>query len=308
MVETGGAGVKPEGGGGPIMPAMFRKPSFVTLAAFLAAAALSAAAVGQNPPTKSTPSAPRKQGTPAPARVAPETGAAAVRLQATALEGRRQPVVGAVVLVRPQSGHAYAYVTTTDARGRVRAGGIPDGVYDVEFRREGHATVVKDRVELRPAIRPVLEVMMGPGSPSVPGPAEGEAAPGAVRGDVRTPEGQVVPDATVELVRADGTLDPLRAISDGAGSFKFEGVAAGIWELEVTAVGYLPIRAPLVVAGDLEAALRVVPQPAEHQALAIDLLPPEIPFPPPGMAIAPPAGAVPREEASSPDGAEGREP
>lgn len=218
------------------------------------------------------------------ARDAAGDGPAGVtRIQGRALEGRRTPVVGASVTVRDQDGRGILYLTSTDAKGYVRALDLPDGTYAVTFRKPGYGAVVKADVEVRSPLRPVLEVRMAPGDEE--SMAQPPRASGSVRVTGRAVDvlGRPVPDVRVRLVRDDGSRDPRRARSGTLGGFEVGGLAGGRWRAEIVGVGFLPIRSPIDADRDLDVVVRLVPQPADYEATALDLMPPETPIPPPAF-------------------------
>lgn len=214
--------------------------------------------------------------------------AGVTRIQGRALEGRRTPVVGASVTVRDQDGAGIVYLTSTDAKGYVRALDLPDGAYAVTFRKPGYGTVVKADVEVRSPLRPVLEVRMAPGDEGTERPVAGAAGRVRISGRVLDVQGRPVPDVRVRLVRDDGGRDPRRARSGADGVFEIEEIASGRWRAEILGVGFLPVRTPIDADRDLDVVVRLVPQPADYEATALDLMPPETPIPPP--AFVEPAG------------------
>ncbi len=229
---------------------------------------------------------------PAPETVDRAVPAGVTKIQGRAYEGRRRPVVGAAVTVRDEDGAGVLVLTTTDDRGELKVKDVPDGQYVVTFRKEGYRTVRKDRVRVQSPLRPVIEVPMAAAAADDPtGAAEAEVAavepvPTAVRGRIVDVTGATVPDVRVRLVRTDGRFDP-RAVRTGPdGLFAIDGVEAGAWDAEVYGVGYLTIRAPVVVDRDLRVTVRLVPQPADFEASPLDLMPVETPVAPPGLESA----------------------
>mgnify|MGYP001827058611 FL=1 len=199
-------------------------------------------------------------------------------------------MVGAAVTVRDEGDAGVLVLTATDERGQLRVKDVPDGLYVVTFRKEGYGTVLKDRIQVKSPLRPVIEVPMtaATGPPVEAGPeAVGmEPVPTEIRGQVVDVTGTAVPDVRVRLVRSDGRFDP-RAVKTGPdGGFAIEGVEAGGWDAEVFGVGFLPIRAPVVVDRDLDVTVRLVPQPNDFEASPLDLMPLEVPVAPPGLEAA----------------------
>jgi hypothetical protein len=95
--------------------------------------------------------------------------------------------------------------------------------------------------------------------------------------------GEIVPEVTLRLVRLDGAEDPVSIRTGEDGTFSLDGLTSGGWDVEMRGVGYLPIRGPLTLERDVEVVAFLVAQPADYDASVFDLLPPEIPIPPPGI-------------------------
>jgi outer membrane receptor for ferrienterochelin and colicins len=93
--------------------------------------------------------------------------------------------------------------------------------------------------------------------PTVAQPAQSQAAPGGVRGRVRTAGGEPVPGATV----ADQTTGDA-AIAEADGSFTIDGLAPGPHRLQIDAPGYGPVVIVAQVrAGQVTRSDVVVSQP-----------------------------------------------
>lgn len=231
--------------------------------------------------------------------------ARSARLVGSASVDRRHPVVGATVVVRPESDATRAYLTATDEKGRFRLDDIPDGSYAVEIRRQGLKPVVKRDVGLKLPFRAVVEVEMqpDPAAPGGPGPAAPAAAPragsGAIRGRVVDPEGRPLSEVVLRIVPADARDDPRFAWSDAEGRFELSGLVPGPWRLSALGLAYLPVRAVLGLGRELELQIVLVPQPAGYEPLPIDLLPQEQPVPPEAL------GVEPLEDAPSPEAPHG---
>jgi hypothetical protein len=199
--------------------------------------------------------------------------------------GRRRWVTGAVVLATPESGESRIFVTTTDEKGKYRFESIPEGVYDVILMKHGLAPVTKDDVVLKFPFRQVLEVLMEPGAGEV-ADAFGAAttAPGAatsLEGLVRSRDGEALAEVRIRLIRADGTVDPRFAMSGQEGRFNLSDLEPGGWRMEILGAGFLPIRAPVTLAGQATVTAVLVAQPASYEPQPLDLMPPEMPIPPP---------------------------
>jgi hypothetical protein len=99
-------------------------------------------------------------------------------------------------------------------------------------------------------------------------------------GAVAESKGEGIPEVAVRFSSRDVSVDPKILRSDPDGAFSAEGIVPGRWSVELKGVGYLPIRADIVVRGDTDITAYLVPQPARYRSSAIDLMPPEEPLPP----------------------------
>jgi hypothetical protein len=227
---------------------------------------------------------------PAPEAAVRAAPAGVTKIQGRAYEGRRRPVVGAAVTVRDEGDAGLLVMTATDERGQLKVKDVPDGLYLVTFRKAGYGTVRKDRIQVKSPLRPVIEVPMAVSPESaVEVEPEGptiDPVPTDVRGQVVDVAGAAVPDVRLRFVRTDGRFDPHAVRTGPEGRFSIAGVEAGAWDTEVYGVGFLPIRAPVIVDRDLTVTVRLVPQPTDFEASPLDLMPIEVPVAPPGLATA----------------------
>jgi hypothetical protein len=220
---------------------------------------------------------------------AAETAAASgatSRLEGTATRDRRNPVIGATASLTAEDAPSPLRLTATDDKGSFRFDGLRDGSYHLELHRDGFAPVVKQQVEVRTPYRAVLELTMVPGAGTA-GPAvnRGSAAPegvAAVRGVVLTRDEKPVPEARVRAARPDGTIDPRSVLTGTDGAFALPDLAVGPWRIEILGAGYLPVRADFELRQDVEIRAVLVGQPADYMPPPTDLLPIEVPIPPPG--------------------------
>ena len=90
----------------------------------------------------------------------------------------------------------------------------------------------------------------------------------------------------VELARAAWPVlahpdaDPVFALSDEQGTFEIADLAPGLWNMEIRGAGYLPVRAPASLYGEIGLRAVLVDQPATYEPQPLDLMPPEEPIPP----------------------------
>lgn len=242
-------------------------------------------ALAQEPPAEPPP-APAP--TPAPAQAGnPRLS----RIQGTVILSRRNPVVGATVLLTALDPPQRVWVTSTDDRGEFRMEAVPEGGYRLEARRQDLVPVMRDRIALRPPFRAVIELTMHPAQGGVtaatttpPGPED--AAGIQVTGRTVDRSGNPIAEARLRWVDAAGRRDPATLRSGEDGSFLLQGLPPGTWRLEVMGVGFLPVRVDIPVAEDTAVTAVLVKQSASHEPLPLDLIPPEEPIPPPEPAKA----------------------
>lgn len=242
---------------------------------------------------------------PAPPNAA-QAAARVSRIQGTVILSRRNPVVGATVLLTAHDAPRRIWVTSTDDRGEFKMDAVPAGSYRLEARRQDLASVVRDRIALNPPFRAVIELTMRPveggatpDTTAAPGP---DAAAGLhVTGKTVDRAGNAVPDARLKWVDAAGRRDPANLQSGEDGTFTVEGLPPGTWRLEVLGVGFLPVRVDLPVSEDTAVTAVLVKQSAGHEPLPLDLIPPEEPIPPPVAPKATAAAPAPPPPGGTPE-------
>lgn len=288
--------------GGPEEP-LIRSIVSVLVLLVVALVAAAGSVLAQAPPPGALPvppGAPSAEVKQAPSPSATPAGPLS-RIQGTVILSRRNPVVGATVLLTALEPPQRVWVTATDDRGEFQMEGLPEGTYRLETRRSDLQSLVRDKIALKPPFRAVVELTMQP----APGGATAEtaAAPGPeggaglrVSGKTVDREGKAIPESRLRWVDAAGRRDPQTLQSGEDGSFVVQGLPAGTWRLEVLGVGFLPVRVDLPVAENTVVTAVLVRQSASHEPLPLDLMPPEEPIPPPEPkpepAAAPPAGAA----------------
>jgi hypothetical protein len=211
----------------------------------------------------------------------PTASAASGQIRGTISYGRKDPAVGAVVVVRPETAVSPIRAATTGTSGTFAFDGLPDGTYRAEVRRDGYIPVVKPAIAVHAPYRAVVEVLLARGEAgSEPKAALDGAA--SLKGTIHGGGGALLAEARVRLTRiAGGGEDDARmALTDPSGAFAFTGLAAGRWRLEAQGAGLLPLRTNLDLAGDVEIEATLAAQPANYRPLPQDLLVPEEVIPP----------------------------
>jgi hypothetical protein len=217
---------------------------------------------------------------PAVSVVPAPVAAASGQLRGTVAYARREPAVGAVVLVRPADSATPLRVATTGPNGAFAFDGLADGMYRAEIRQEGHVSVVKTGIAVRAPFRAVIEVLLVRGTtPREPVDAPDGSA--SLAGTIRVSRGAPLAEARVRLTRADGADEARSLLTDGSGSFSASGLKAGGWHLEVQGAGLLPLRADVELVGDIALEAQLTAQPADYRPPARDLIVPEEVLPPP---------------------------
>jgi hypothetical protein len=220
------------------------------------------------------------------------------RILGVVILSRRNPVVGATVLLTSLQPPRRVWVTSTDDRGEFRMEAVSEGSYRLEARRSDLQPVIRDNIALRPPFRAVIELTMVPAqggataeTTAPPGP---ESAAGVqVTGRTVDRTGAPVPETRLRWVDAAGRRDPASLRSGEDGTFVLQDLAPGTWRVEVYGVGFLPVRVDLPVSENTAVTAVLVKQSASHEPLPLDLIPPEEPIPPPegNAAAVAPAGS-----------------
>jgi hypothetical protein len=258
--------------------------------------ALPAPAQEQEPPAATPPFPPTARPAPTAPPAAPRTGRLS-RIQGTVILSRRNPVVGATVLLTSLQPPHHVWVTSTDDRGEFRMEAVSEGSYRLEARRSDLQSVVRENIALRPPFRAVIELTMAPAqggataaTTAPPGP---EGAGVQVTGRTVDRTGAPVPETRLRWVDAAGRHDPTSLRSGEDGAFALQDLPSGTWRLEVYGVGFLPVRVDLPVSENTAVTAVLVKQSASHEPLPLDLIPPEEPIPPPerNATAAAPAGS-----------------
>jgi protocatechuate 3,4-dioxygenase beta subunit len=179
--------------------------------------------------------------------------------------------------------------TRTDAEGRYQLPQIPEGHWTLTARRQGWRPAQAD-VEAKGEGRATYDVVMDRGP--------------TLRGVVIAEDGAPIPGARVRLVRtaldfrsSEAEMDHARdrAETDDAGAYAFEGVRAGVHEIEVRATGFARSRraeievaeadvelAPLVLLRGQSIAGRIVAGEIDAGAIVLGVRPSQsLPMPMP---------------------------
>ena len=239
-------------------------------------ALLAAADPAAPPPTTPVvPAAPAAQAAPA----TPAAATASGQIRGTISYGRREPAVGAIVVVRPETQPSPVRAATTGTSGTFAFDGLPDGVYRADVRRDGYAPVVKSGIKVRAPFRAVVEVLLARGD-TPPTSAEVVTGTASLTGTIRVATGAPLAEARIRLTKLGGGDDLRTVLTTGTGAFSFPALSAGRWRLDAQGAGLLPLRAELDLMGEVAIEAQLAAQPANYRPLPQDLLVPEDVIPP----------------------------
>jgi hypothetical protein len=202
------------------------------------------------------------------------------QVRGTISYGRHIPAIGAVVILRPAAGSTPVYAATTGASGAFGFDGVPDGTYRAEVRRDGYTTQQKSGIVVRAPFRAVVELTLAPGTPATSPPSASAEGDAALAGRVRIAGGAPIAEVRARIVRPDAADDPRTALTDASGGFVFPGLKAGLWRLEISGAGLLPLRTEIDLSGEVVLEAALAQQPANYQPPAQDLIVPEDVIPP----------------------------
>ena len=204
-----------------------------------------------------------------------------------------EPLIGVSIVLVPTQNNHVLYATSTDEGGKYGFNGLLTDVYQVYAEGQGFASVVKKRISVKPPFRAIIDFEMqpiGPGEATVmPG---SDADPGAVEpGTVGQVEGvfvdgkgEPVLEGSVVFRRLDDADDVFYAQTDEQGHFSQSNLPAGVYDITTKSPGLIPLHlfANALTPTDVFHLRLVAPTyPLSFRGWIADLLPTEIPVPPP---------------------------
>lgn len=211
--------------------------------------------------------------------VRPPKNVPAGQLRGEISYGRHKPVVGAIVVVRPENAASPVRIATTGPSGSFGFDGLPEGTYRADVLRDGYLPIAKSGIAVHAPFRAVVEVTLLPGEAALDKPSSPEGVT-SIAGTIRVAGGALLAEARVRMTRADGADDARVMFTDGDGRFSSPGLKAGRWRLDVQGAGLLPVRVDLDLAGDVAIDAQLAAQPADYRPLPQDLIVPEEAIPP----------------------------
>ena len=250
--------------------ALIRTAMVLLVVVFLADASLVQASRVEDPVPSTPPgSAPAVAPAPAPVAATPpatQAPATAGQISGTVQTPSRRPVGGASVAVMPNGGGGI-FGGSTSIDGRFALRGLPTASYAVLVMDPGGSVLRKERVNVRPLFRNLVDFITEPAGsprphlPSLPPPTDG-AATFSLAGSLTAPDGQPISEAWVHVIPMGMEAPILRARTDAGGRFRLLQLAAGAYRITVRALGHVTWSlGPLFLDGGAEIDLRLAMLP-----------------------------------------------
>jgi hypothetical protein len=248
----------------------------------------------------------------------PTVGRGQIRGDVIGLAGA--PLVGVSIVLAPASHPEILYATSSDEKGKYAFDHLVADQYSVRADGQGLPTVVKGAVAVRPPFRPVLDLQMSRGEEaSAPAAAAPAPQPEVEIGRVEALDGRFLSAHGEPVVEGSITLRNIReattvfyARTGKDGSFSVKDLPAGTYDIATRAPGLIPLHLvsrvlrPMPV---LYLRLSAPTFPLSFRGWVDDLLPLEVPVPPPHprpaeiLPAAPVAPATPASEPATPGAA-----
>lgn len=173
--------------------------------------------------------------------------------------------------------------TNTDTRGRYAIKGLPRDQYAVLVMDPSGHLLRKDRVNVRPLFRNLVDFITGPPGapepvlPSLPGGETVELPSFTLEVELVSREGQPLAEAWVTAAPLSDEYSSRRARSDSGGELIFPDLPAGYYRLSARALGQVTWSlGPLLLQGpeDRRLQLSLVPFPLGHEERIENLIVP----------------------------------
>jgi carboxypeptidase family protein len=244
--------------------------------------------------------------TPAPPPDPPPARRVVGTITGTVQDPQKKPLVGCMVQLKSKGQDGVLRVTGTDEKGAYVFKDLPAGTYDIEVGTMEDLTRRKERIEVRPPFRNIVDFDMGSGDKGLKSPAvllgetlkkpeaggappqsaapDGPAAATVpVRGTFFDAQKQPIPEVSVMLLPQAGK-GSLQAFSGLDGTFSLPTVPPGRYRVLVSSPGYVSIDLKVVdvspVSG-LNLSLSLVDYPLNFKGRTEDRPPAEEPLPVP---------------------------
>ena len=250
--------------------------------------------------------APAAQDQPDPAPPSPPARQVVGTITGTVYDAQKRPIVGSMVQLTSRGQDGMLRVTGTNENGHYVFKDLPAGTYDLEVGTVADVTRRKERIEVRPPFRNIVDFEMGPqegdknrqdaaarlaeGLKKKPaagqaGPA-GAVAPGGpaaavpVRGTFVDAQRRPIPEVSIMLLALEGK-GTFQTFSGVDGTFSLPAVPPGRYRVLVASPGYVSIDLKAVdvsPASGLNLSLSLVDYPLNFKGRTEDRLPPEEPL------------------------------
>jgi len=239
--------------------------------------------------------------TPAPPPDPPPARRVVGTITGTVQDPQKKPMVGCMVQLKSKGQDGVLRVTGTDEKGAYVFKDLPAGTYDIEVGTMEDLTRRKERIEVRPPFRNIVDFDMGLKSPAVllgealKKPEAGGAPPQSaapdgpaaatvpVRGTFLDAQRQPIPEVSVMLLPQAGK-GSLQAFSGLDGTFSLPAVPPGRYRVLVSSPGYVSIDLKVVdvsPTSGLNLSLSLVDYPLNFKGRTEDRPPAEEPLPVP---------------------------
>ena len=243
---------------------------------------------------------------PAPAPDPPPARRVVGTITGTVQDPQKKPLVGCMVQLKSKGQDGVLRVTGTDEKGAYVFKDLPAGTYDIEVGTMEDLTRRKERIEVRPPFRNIVDFDMGSGDKGLKSPAvllgetlkkpeAGGATPQSatpdgpaaatvpVRGTFFDAQRQPIPEVSVMLLPQAGK-GSLQAFSGLDGTFSLPAVPPGRYRVLVASPGYVSIDLKIVdvsPTSGLNLSLSLVDYPLNFKGRTEDRPPAEEPLPVP---------------------------
>jgi hypothetical protein len=220
----------------------------------------------------------------APPEDDPARGRGQIRGEVTDRTG--EPLIGISIVLAPQGNPHVLYATSTDDHGRYALNHLLSDTYEVRADGQGFEPLVKGPVQVRPPFRAIIDLEMEPReSPAATlDPQDATDTVKALEGRFVDAAGEPVLEGSVVFQRSGRPEEVFYGRTDRDGWFRIEDLPADSYDIVSRSPGLIPLH---LVARALPPAdrfhLRLVapPYPLSFRGWLDDLLPMEIPVPPP---------------------------
>ena len=256
--------------------------------------------------------APAAQDQPDPAPPSPPERQVVGTITGTVYDAQKRPIVGSMVQLTSRGQDGMLRVTGTNENGHYVFKDLPAGTYDLEVGTVADVTRRKERIEVRPPFRNIVDFEMGPqegdknrqdaaarlaevlkkkpaagqagpvgaAAPGGPGGPGGPAAAVPVRGTFVDAQRGPIPEVSIMLLALEGK-GTFQTFSGVDGTFSLPAVPPGRYRVLVASPGYVSIDLKAVdvsPASGLNLSLSLVDYPLNFKGRTEDRLPPEEPL------------------------------